>query len=146
MSTSPKASMIEAEEKVLLDTADLELAKQARDEHTIRAPFDGVVIARMKNPGETVRANEAVVTLGNLDKLRVWTWIPLDYLHRVKEGAIVEIQPRLDRTHGGNPHPIENKRFRGKVTFVDPQILPRPIRRCASMPSSTTGAMSSCPA
>ena len=34
------------------------------------APFDGVVIKRMKNPGESVRANEAVVELGNLDKLR----------------------------------------------------------------------------
>jgi RND family efflux transporter MFP subunit len=119
-----EAMMIEAEEKVELDKADLKLAEQALDEHTIRAPFDGVVINRLKNPGETVRANEAVVTLGNLDKLRAWTWVPLDFLHRVKEGGIVEIQPRLDRTQGGTPLPIENKKFRGKITFVDPQILP----------------------
>ncbi len=119
-----KAMMIEAEEKVEQDKADLRLAEQAFDEHTIRAPFDGVVIHRTKNPGETVRANEAVVTLGNLDRLRVWTWVPLDFLHRVKEGGVVEIQPRLDRAHGGIPLPIENKRFRGKITFVDPQILP----------------------
>ncbi len=119
-----KAMMIEAEEKIALDEADLKLANQALDEHTIRAPFDGVVIHRTKNPGETVRANEAVVTLGNLDKLRVWTWVPLDFLHRVKEGGIIEIQPRLERTHGGIPHPIESKKFRGKITFVDPQILP----------------------
>jgi multidrug efflux pump subunit AcrA (membrane-fusion protein) len=119
-----KAMMIEAEEKVELDKADLRLAEQARDEHTIRAPFDGVVIHRTKNPGETVRANEAVVTLGNLDRLRVWTYVPLDFLHRLKDGGVVEIQPRLDRTHGGPPHPIESKRFRGKITFVDPQILP----------------------
>ena len=39
-------------------------------EHTIVAPFDGVIIKRMKNPGESVRANEAVVELGNLNKLR----------------------------------------------------------------------------
>ncbi len=119
-----KAMMIEAEEKVELDKADLKLADQALDEHTIRAPFDGVVIHRTKNPGETVQANEAVVTLGNLDRLRVWTWVPLDYLHRVKEGGVVEIQPRLDRAHGGPLHPIESKKFRGKITFVDPQILP----------------------
>lgn len=119
-----EAMMIEAAEKIELDKADLKLAEQARDEHTILAPFDGVVIHRTKNPGETVQANEAVVTLGNLDRLRVWTWVPLDYLHRVKEGGVVEIQPRLDRTHGGPLHPIENKKFRGKITFVDPQILP----------------------
>ena len=68
-----EAMMIEAEEKIELDKADLKLAEQALDEHTIRAPFDGIVIHRTKNPGETVRANEAVVTLGNLDRLRVWT-------------------------------------------------------------------------
>ena len=77
------------------------LAEQALEEHTIRAPFDGVVIERMKNPGESVRANEAVVDLGNLDKLRVWAYVPLEYAYRVKEGQIVEIQPRLDRTRGG---------------------------------------------
>ncbi len=119
-----KAMMIEAVEKIELDKADLKLAERAYEEHTIRAPFDGVIIHRTKNPGETVQANEAVVTMGNLDKLRVWTWVPLDFLHRVKEDGVVEIQPRLDRVHGGAPLPIESKKFRGKITFVDPQILP----------------------
>jgi RND family efflux transporter MFP subunit len=119
-----EAMMIEAEEKVSLDKADLDLAKRALEEHTIRAPFDGVVIHRTKNPGEAVQANEAVVTLGNLDRLRVWTWVPLQFLYRIKEGAVVEIQPSLDRINGGSPLPIENKKFRGKITFVDPQILP----------------------
>ena len=119
-----EAMMVEAQEKVELDKADLDLAKRALEEHTIRAPFDGVVIHRTKNPGEAVQANEAVVTLGNLDKLRVWTWVPLQFLYRIKEGGVVEIQPRLDRTVGGSPLPIENKKFRGKITFVDPQILP----------------------
>jgi RND family efflux transporter MFP subunit len=119
-----EAMMIEAQEKTELDKADLELAKRALEEHTIRAPFDGVVINRTKNPGEAVQANEAVVTLGNLDRLRVWTWVPLQFLHRIKEGAVVEIQPSLDRINGGSPLPIESKKFRGKITFVDPQILP----------------------
>ncbi|SIO21212.1 RND family efflux transporter, MFP subunit [Singulisphaera sp. GP187] len=108
----------EAIEKQKLDEADLLLARQALDEHTIRAPFDGIVIERIKGPGESVRANEAVVRLGNLDKLRAWAYIPLEYAYRVKEGQIVELQQKL----GGAP--IEKKRFRGKITFVDPQIQP----------------------
>ena len=60
----------EAKEQRELAKAELDLAKQALEEHTIIAPFDGIVIKRMKNPGESVRANEAVVQLGNLDKLR----------------------------------------------------------------------------
>ena len=56
-----------------------------------------IVIERMKNPGESVRANEAVVRLGNIDQLRFCGYVPLEYAYRVKEGKIVEIQPRLDR-------------------------------------------------
>src|SRR5262249_48961440 len=48
---------------------------------------------------------------------------PLEFAFRVKEGQIVEIQPRI--TSGrGEPLQIEKKRFRGKITFVDPQIQP----------------------
>ena len=99
------------------------LAKQTLEEHTIVAPFDGVIIKRMKNPGESVRANEAVVQLGNLNKLCADAYVPLDYAFRVKEGQVVEIQPRI--TQGkGEPLAIEKKRFRGKITFIDPQIQP----------------------
>lgn len=117
------ASIVEAEERLKLDQAELNLAKQALDEHTIRSPFDGVVIERMKNPGETVRANEAVVKIGNLSKLRAYAYVPLDYAYQVKEGQIVELQPRPFGSRR-QPLPIEKKRFRGKITFVDPQIQP----------------------
>ncbi len=113
----------EAVEQRALNKADLDLAEQAVKEHTIVAPFDGKVYARMKNPGESVRANEAVVSLGNLERLRAWTYVPLDYFSRVKEGQIVELQPRLQGMRGAHL-PLEQKRFRGKITFVDPQIQP----------------------
>lgn len=115
------ASFIEAKEQQAVNVAELALAQQLLDEHTIRAPFDGIVIKRMKHPSESVRANEAVVELANLHKLGVTAFVPLQYAYRVKEGQVVEIQPRL-RTQTGEDLPIENKRFRGKITFVDPQI------------------------
>ena len=87
------------------------------------APFDGVIIKRMKNPGESVRANEAVVELGNSTSCAVNAYVPLDYAFRVKEGQVVEIQPRITM-RSGEPLAIEKKRFRGKITFVDPQIQP----------------------
>jgi RND family efflux transporter MFP subunit len=108
----------EAVEKREIDRADLDLAKQALEEHTIRAPFDGIITERMKGPGERVGVNEAVVRMGNLDRLRAWAFVPLEYAYRVKEGQIVELQPRLPGS------PIEKKRFRGKITFVDPEIQP----------------------
>jgi RND family efflux transporter MFP subunit len=118
------AMIVEADEKIALDDADRALAERTLEEHTIRAPFDGIVIERMKNPGESVRANEAVVKLGNLTKLRAYFWVPLEFAFRVKEGQKVEFQPRLVGRGVHNPQPIERKRFPGKVSFVDPQIQP----------------------
>jgi RND family efflux transporter MFP subunit len=112
----------EALEKREVDKAELALAERTLEEHTIVAPFDGIVLERLKNRGESVRANEAVVRLGNLDKLRAWTYIPLSYYSRVKEGQVVELQPRLHEGGGGAPLPIEQRKFRGKITFIDPEI------------------------
>jgi multidrug efflux pump subunit AcrA (membrane-fusion protein) len=68
-----------------------------------------------------VRANEAVVQLANPYKLSAHSYVPLDFAFRVKEGQVVEVQPRINQGKG-EPLAIEKKRFRGKITFVDPQI------------------------
>src|SRR5947208_2673444 len=80
-----QAMLIEAEEKLKLDRAELDLAKRALEEHKIVAPFDGIVIERLKGPGESVRQNDAVVKLGNLNKLRAYAFVPLEHSFRVKE-------------------------------------------------------------
>ena len=67
----------------------------------------------MKNPGESVRANEAVVQLGNLYKLCADAYVPLDFAFRVKEGQVVEIQPRI--TQGkGEPLPDREEAIPGQ--------------------------------
>lgn len=114
------AQIKEAQEQVAINKAELDLAKQMLKEHTIVAPFNGVVIKRMKHPGESVRANEAVVEIGNLSRLRADFFVPLEYASRVKEGQIVEIQPRL--AGGRVDQPLERKTFRGKISFVNPEI------------------------
>jgi RND family efflux transporter MFP subunit len=116
-----EALTIEAAEQLKNDEVELELAKQTLDEHTITAPFDGVVIERMKHPGEKVGQNEAVVQLGNLDKLRAFAYVPLEYAFRVKESQVVDLQLKLEGVRNV-PVEIERKRFRGKITFVDPQV------------------------
>jgi len=115
------ASLVEAQEQKAVNEAELALAEQVLKEHTITAPFDGLVARVLKHEGESVRANEAVVELANLQKLGVTAFVPLHYAFRVKEGQIVEIQPRLSG-HSTEVLPIEKKKFRGKITFVDPQI------------------------
>jgi RND family efflux transporter MFP subunit len=111
----------EAEEQQAVAKAELDLAKQALEEHTIVSPFDGVVIKRMKHPGESVRANEAVVEVGKLSRLCANAYVPLKHAFKVKEGQIVEIRPKVDAGEGGKEE-IESLKFRGRITFVDPQI------------------------
>ncbi len=118
-----EASIKEAEETRSIAAAELALAVRTLEEHTIVAPFDGVVLKLMKHPGESVRANEAVITLADLSKLSAEAYVPLQHAYQVKEGQVVEVRPRLNVSGArGELLPIEKKRFRGKITFVDPQI------------------------
>lgn len=115
------ASIKEADENRKIARAELDLAKQTYDEHEIKAPYKGVVTKRMKEPGESVKANDAVVEIGNLDHLAADAYVPVEYAYRVRVGQVVEIQPR---SKSRTPLPVEKKRFRGKITFVDPEIQP----------------------
>lgn len=111
----------ESLEQMKLYAAEHEIAKQQVKEHTIVAPFDGIVIERMKNPGENVSADIPVVRLGNLDRLRVFAYVPLRDSFKVHEGDVVEVEPNMP---DGVDSPVKEKKFRGKVTFVDPEIQP----------------------
>lgn len=115
-----EAQLKEAQEQDAINEAELVMAIQMLKEHTIFAPFGGMIIKRYKEPGESVRANEAVVQIGNLARLSATAFVPIDYAYRVKVGQVVEIQPRLEGSRGDQP--IERKTFRGVVTFVDPQV------------------------
>jgi RND family efflux transporter MFP subunit len=118
-----QAMTVEADEQTRTDAVELELAQRTLEEHIIKAPFDGIVIDRMKHPGEKVGQGDPVVILGNLNRLRAYAYVPLDYAYRVKEGQEVELRPRLVGSRNV-PLPIEQKRFRGKIQFVDPQLQP----------------------
>ncbi len=53
--------------------ASLKSAQAALDSMTLRAPFAGIVTAVAINPGETVQSGQAVLTLADLDQLRMET-------------------------------------------------------------------------
>jgi RND family efflux transporter MFP subunit len=117
------AALIEAQDTLKLARAKLKSAERAAEEHIIRAPFSGQILEEFKHEGESVRANEPVVRIGNLDTVRVWAYIPLAYAFRVKPGSEIVIQPRLDKESTGK-HPIEQKHFRGVISSVDRSIQP----------------------
>jgi multidrug resistance efflux pump len=115
------AQLLEARENQLVAQAELALARQILKEHTIVAPYDSVVTKVYKHPGESVRANDAVVQVGKLSRLCANAYIPLKHAFKVKEGQLVEVRPKVDSADPGREE-MESLRFRGKITFVDPQI------------------------
>ncbi len=118
------ASVVEAEDTLKLARAKLASAERAAEEHIIRAPFAGQILEEHKHEGESVGAREPVVQLGNLDIVRVWAYIPVEYAYRVSPGTEIMIQPRLGGSRAGGRHPIEQKQFRGLVSSVDANIQP----------------------
>lgn len=57
----------------------------------VRAPFDGVVVHRLKEAGSVVGANQPVVTLARLDQLWVKLYIPQPLQWRLSQGMPLEV-------------------------------------------------------
>jgi len=112
------AEILRAEEELKLARAEYALANRAVDEHTITAPFDGIIMNVMKREQESVRANEPVVTLGNPQVYRVTTFIPVEFAYRVKVGQDVLVRPFVADIE----LPVEKTVYRGKISFVDHEI------------------------
>lgn len=107
----------EAIESKKVAETELEIALQTLREHTVAAPFDGDVIERLKRPGEAVHANEPVVRMINLDRIRIFAYVPYTQAHWIRNGDPVEVIPNLPRTAGE-----ALLRYRGKITFVDYEV------------------------
>ena len=113
-----ESQIVEATDTVKVAQADLNLAKRALEEHTILSPFDGLILKVLKHSGETVRANEAVVRMGKVDRLRFYGFLPIENFGRVRPGMVVDIRPRVEDAE----IPIEQKRFRGKVVAIGTEV------------------------
>ena len=116
------AAWIEAQDTQKLAQAKMKSAERAYEEHIIRAPFAGQILEEHKQEGESVNSQTPVVRIGNLDTVRVWAYIPVEYAFRVRPGTEIFIQPRLGDVPG--KHAIEQKQFRGVISAVDQSIQP----------------------
>lgn len=58
----------------------------------IRSPINGVVVERLKGPGEYVQETE-ILELAQIDPLNVEVVVPVQYFGRIKRGMIAEIRP-----------------------------------------------------
>lgn len=76
----------------------LERTQYDIERSVIRAPFDGIVVARYRQPAEHIDMGEAVVRLTNLDNLEITAQAPLSTFRHVTAGSEVAVKNQ-ERTH-----------------------------------------------
>jgi multidrug efflux pump subunit AcrA (membrane-fusion protein) len=84
----------EARERKELMELEHQEAVERLDEHTIRSPISGVVVDRLKSPGEVVK-EETIVVVAQIDPLRVEVILPAAAFGSVQAGMRAEVSPEL---------------------------------------------------
>lgn len=115
-----------AEAELARARARLEVARVALERKEIRAPFDGVLGARLVSPGARVSGvgrigpgeGTGMVQIDAVDELKLVFSVPEVAIPAIRKGAPVEIEVA--------PYPGE--RFHGRITFVAPSLDPRSRR------------------
>ena len=95
-----------------LDEANLRLTEAQLAKTVIRAPFSGVLGLHRISIGEYLQPGEAIVTLDNLDPIKVDFRVPEVFAYQLKVGQ--KIQMSVDAVPG--------RAFAGQVYVIDPQI------------------------
>jgi len=93
------------------------LQKQAADirlaQRTIRAPIQGIVVKRDKEPGEAVLLNETVAQIVHIQQVHAQFYLEPDQARSLKSGDSVSINL---------PSLLPPNEFSGKVDFIDPRM------------------------
>jgi len=87
---------------------------------TIRAPFDGVITVRHREPGEVVPAGSAVLTLMNREDRWVRIYVPETRLGAVHLGQAATLTSDTDR----------HQAYRGEVVFIssEAEFTPKTVQ------------------
>ncbi|RZN12810.1 hypothetical protein CWO91_02730 [Bradyrhizobium genosp. SA-3] len=108
-SVSPLASLQEAEAEVQVaeqqlkeaqlnkELARLEVAhaEEVLNQRALRSPIDGVVVDRLLVPGEYRNDQSPVLTLAQIDPLRVEVFVPTAYFGQIRADSRAKVRPEL---------------------------------------------------
>jgi len=92
--------------------ATMEASRVALEDHSLRAPFDGVVGLRQVDEGAFLQVGAPVTTLDSVRNLEVNFQVPERYLSEIRPDLTVEV------TSDAYP----GKVFRGKIAMLDSRV------------------------
>lgn len=91
-----KAALVQALENQKLVLRELDRARRALDQRTIKSPIDGVVVSQLAFPGELVYDNP-IMSVAQLDPLRVEVVLPGSLFGTIQAGDIAKVHPEIGR-------------------------------------------------
>jgi HlyD family secretion protein len=121
VAAGPRVETIDAQRAAVQQAeAAVRQADAALDNAVVRAPFDGVVTVRDREPGETVGAGAPVLTVMNLRDRWVRIYVQEDHIAAVRLGEPASISTD---TYAGRTYP-------GAVSFISSQaeFTPRNVQ------------------
>jgi RND family efflux transporter MFP subunit len=141
-SVSPLASLQEAEAEVQVaeqqlkeaqlnkEVARLEVAyaEEVLKQRALRSPIDGVVVERLLVPGEYRNDQSSVLTLAQIDPLRVEVFVPTAYFGQIHIGNNAEVRPErpLDGVYIATVTVVDRVLDAASGTFGVRLALPNP--------------------
>lgn len=77
------------------DIAHLEVkrAEEVLKQRTLRSPIDGVVVERLLLPGEYRNEQSPILTLAQINKLRVEVFVPTAYYGQIHNATTAQVRP-----------------------------------------------------
>ncbi len=108
----PASSRDEALAKLRADEASLRLTQVALEKTELHAPFDGMLGLRKVSTGDYLQPGTAIVTLDDVDPIKVDFRVPEVFAHRLRTGQTIQLT--VDAVPG--------RTFEGEVYAIDPQV------------------------
>jgi RND family efflux transporter MFP subunit len=72
---------------------EIQHAEEILNQRTLRSPIDGVVVERLLVPGEYRNEQSPILTLAQIDPLRVEVFVPTTYYGQIRAGSKAEVRP-----------------------------------------------------
>ena len=95
--------------------AEIKVREIQIQKHQIRAPFDGIIGLRSVSQGSYINSSDELVTLYNINPIKIDFSIPGKYSSQVNAGDNINFE--VDS--------YEGQQFKGEIYAVEPQIDPK---------------------
>ncbi|MCC7204373.1 MAG: efflux RND transporter periplasmic adaptor subunit [Phycisphaeraceae bacterium] len=109
-----EAELVAAREAKDIAQVRLRLEEQRLSLYYIRAPFSGVIIRRIVEPGVTATTETQILSMAQLDELESPIFLPVEIYGQLKQGWTYELMALA---------PV-NRTIRARLKLIDPVIDP----------------------